>query len=141
MIFRINGQPIQSRLLITKGYWYTATPYSRFAEGINAANREACRIAGILIADGINVFSPIAHSHAIAMHSGLDPLDLQMWIEGDKPMMGAAEGLIVVEMDGWRESVGVQHEIKVFQEAAKPIVHLSLEDSGNVHFTDYGTAA
>lgn len=37
----------------------------------------------------------------------------------DRPLMDAAGGMILVTMEGWEDSKGVNHEMKVFLEAGK----------------------
>lgn len=103
---------------------YLATPYTKYAAGIDAAFRDASALAAELLRAGIAVYSPIAHCHPLAIHGGLDPLDHSVWIPFDAAMMDAAKVLIVAHMDGWRESFGVTHEIGVFARAGKPIYDL-----------------
>ena len=104
---------------------YVGTPYTRYKGGIDAAFRDACKVTARLVAAGINVYSPIAHTHPIAIHGGLDPLDLTLWLDFDAAMMMKADGMIVARMDGWERSSGVQHEIDVFTAANKPVFHLN----------------
>lgn len=106
------------------GFYYLGTPYSKYRGGLEAAFVEASRIAAALIAEGLAVFSPIAHSHPIAMHGRLDPLAHGLWLPLDEPLMRAADGLIVAEMEGWRESYGLSVEIDHFRRAGKPIFHI-----------------
>lgn len=105
-------------------FFYLATVYSRHPHGIEAAHREACIQAAYLIRHGVPVYSPIAHTHPIAIHGALDPLDHDIWLPADEPMMRAAVGLIVCKMHGWETSKGVQHEIDVFEKADKPIIFM-----------------
>lgn len=107
------------------GYWYVATPYSKHPRGTESAYREACEATALLIRAGITVFSPIAHSHAIAIYGGIDPLDHELWMRVDRPMVDAACGCIVVEMDGWQDSRGVAVEIELFSTAGRPIIHMT----------------
>ncbi len=100
---------------------YLATPYSKYPGGLEAAFRLACEATGLLIRAGIGVYSPIAHTHPVAMASGLDPLDHAIWLPADAPMMAAAGSLIVVMADTWERSYGIGEEIKAFQAAGKPI--------------------
>lgn len=104
-----------------EGFWYLATPYSKYPQGIEAAFQCACSAAARLIERGVNVYSPIAHTHPIAMNGGLDPLDHTIWMPLDEPMMRAAHGLFVLEMPGWDTSKGVAEEIAHFKAAGKPI--------------------
>lgn len=101
--------------------WYLATPYSKYKDGIQAAFEEACRAAAYLMKMGDHVYSPIAHSHPIAMIGGLDPLDHDMWMALDEKAMRGCDGLIVLKMDGWDQSKGVGIEIDAFAKAGKPI--------------------
>lgn len=104
---------------------YLASPYSKFRGGdIEAAFIEASKIAAKLLLAGIKIYSPIAHTHPIAVHGGLDPLDLSIWLPFDEAMMSAASILIVAHMDGWDASKGVAHEIKFFETRGKPIYDL-----------------
>jgi len=106
------------------GYWYLATPYSRFPDGTEAAYHEACRIARVLIDHGIGVFSPIAHSHGISLTGPANSLDHGYWLRADKPLMDAAAGLLVARLPTWRESFGVTYERGAFLVASKPILYV-----------------
>ena len=106
-------------------FWYLASPYSKYPCGLNCAFVDVCKQATLLVEQGIPVFSPIAHTHPIALHGGLDPLDHSIWIPADEPFMRAASGLIVLKLDGWKESHGVKIEIDHFLEARKPVVFMT----------------
>lgn len=103
---------------------YMASPYTRYVAGPEAAFIEASRIAGQLAKQGIIVFSPIAHSHPLAVYGGVDGLDGPFWKKFDAPFITACDSLIVAMMDGWRASEGVTHEIAEFRKAGKPILYL-----------------
>ena len=103
---------------------YLATPYSRFPRGQNRAYIEACELAGRLILAGINVFSPIAHSHGIALAAHIDPLDQRFWNDFDAVFLEKCDTLIVAHMDGWDQSSGIAHEIAEFQKAGKSVFDL-----------------
>lgn len=108
--------------LATDGFWYVGTPYSKYPGGIDLAFKVTCRITAEFIRRGVPVFSPIAHSHPVAVHGGIDPLDHKIWLPADAPMVRAAHGLIVVQMDTWAESVGLRHEIEAVKAAGKPVL-------------------
>ncbi len=105
--------------------YYLATVYSKSPRGIEAAFEDAARLAGRLLKIGIVVYSPIAHTHPIAMFSGIDPLDHSIWLDFDARMMRAADACLVATMTGWRESYGVNHEIEFFKAAGKPVLYLN----------------
>lgn len=105
-------------------YWYIGSPYSKYPGGLQEAFRIACAETARFMAAGVPVFCPIAHSHSVAQHGDLPKKDHDFWMSVDKPMVDAAIGLIVLTMEGWRESEGLQQEIKWFKEARKPIRYL-----------------
>lgn len=107
------------------GFHYLGSPYSLYPDGIEEAHAEVCRIAGKLIALGLSVHCPIAHSHSIAHYAALDPLDHEIWLPAERALMDSAASLIVVKMDTWRDSYGIGVEVDVFRNAGKPIFYLN----------------
>lgn len=103
-------------------FYYLATPYSKYEDGLDAASHDACALAAEFIKQGTNVFCPIAHSHAISDH-GLDKTDCVAWLALDRPLLDAADGVIVAMLPGWEESHGVRQEIKWAEEAGKEIIY------------------
>lgn len=103
---------------------YLATPYTKYAGGIDAAFQAAAKLAARLLKNNVRIYSPIAHTHPLAIHGGMDPLDHAIWLPFDEAMMEASDALVVAHMDGWHHSYGIQHEIKVFANAGKPIFDL-----------------
>ncbi len=106
-------------------FFYLATPYSKYAGGIDAAFAMACRTAAALLKAGLPVFSPIAHSHPIAVHGEIDPYNHSIWLPADRSMMESALALIVYCESGWLDSFGMWEEIKEFKKAGKPVLYLS----------------
>lgn len=113
-------------LRLLHGYWYLATPYSKYPDGLEAAFKHACQIAGQLISSKIPVYSPISHTHPIALYSGMDQLNHQIWLPADEPLMDAAHGLLVAELPSWRESYGIRIEIERFTRNHKPVINLPI---------------
>lgn len=103
---------------------YLATPYSKYPAGIESAFAHACTIAGDLLVNGVKVYSPIAHTHPIAVHAEIDPLDHDIWLPFDRAMMDAADVCVVAKMPGWQASKGIAHEIKYFEACDKPVFYL-----------------
>ena len=104
-----------------RSYWYIATVYSKHPEGIEAAFRMACEASAWLVRNKVPIFSPIAHTHPIAVHGKIDPYDHSIWMSQDKPLMEPAHGLIIVETEGWQTSKGICIETDFFQERLRPI--------------------
>jgi hypothetical protein len=106
------------------GFWYLATPYSRYPYGTEAAFRGAVDAAAICIRSGVMVFSPIAHSHPIAV-SGQIAGHFEQWAELDEAMIRASNGMIVVEMEGWKDSAGIKAEIDLCHCFGKAVYFMS----------------
>ena len=104
---------------------YLATPYSHEDEKIrllrfNAVNKKA----GELMLAGYGVFSPISHSHPVALTMKANKVSNSwpFWEKQDIPFLEHwADELWVLQLDGWSESIGVSAEIKRAQELGKPV--------------------
>lgn len=103
---------------------YLASPYSKYTHGIDNAYVKASMAAGWLMRQGVKVFCPISHSHPIAVYGGVDPVSHEIWLPADKPFMRAAAGLVVLMLDGWRDSHGIQYEMAYFTAKEKPIRYM-----------------
>lgn len=103
---------------------YVGTPYTRYQKGIEMAFIDACKLTGRLLQEGLRVYSPIAHTHPIAIHGKIDPLDHKIWLPFDAAIMAKADAMIVAQLDTWDKSTGVAHEIAVFKAAGKPIFYM-----------------
>jgi hypothetical protein len=106
------------------GFWYVATVYTKHPAGIDEAAKEAARATAWLMKRGVPCFSPICHTHSIAIEGGIDPLDHGFWLPADDPMMRKAHGLIVMKMPGWEESHGIAYEIGRFEGMQKPVIRM-----------------
>lgn len=102
---------------------YLATPYTKFKGGLEEANRLSSLYASTLLKAKLPVFSPIAHSHAIAVHGHLAGKDHSIWMPLDFAFTESAFALLVCKMPGWEESYGIGLEIEFFQKNKKPIYY------------------
>jgi hypothetical protein len=96
--------------------------------------RLACKIAGALMAKGHYVFSPIAHSHPIALHSNIGGAWAQ-WQDFCTLMVNRCDQLGIVALPGWSKSVGIAEEAAIAAHLGKPIF---LIDPDSLEFTLYG---
>jgi hypothetical protein len=105
-----------------RGYYYLATPYSKWVHGLDDANTVAQKLAARLLLLRLPIYCPIAHTHGIAMHTKdeVDARDHGFWMAADKPLFDAACGLLIADLPGWKESKGVQMEIEWCKEQKKP---------------------
>lgn len=93
---------------------YLASPYSSPDASIRLARYDAaCRAAAWLMKLGHLVFSPIAHSHGIARYCNNDQ-PWEFWRRQDEWFLERAHALVVLCIDGWETSIGVNAEIQAF---------------------------
>lgn len=69
------------------------------------------------------VFSPISHTHPIALAGDL-PKGWEFWKEYDISFIEWADEIQVLMLDGWEESTGVTAEIGIAHHENKPVVYL-----------------
>lgn len=111
------------------GYWYLASPYTKYEAGKSAAFQDIAMVAARLMALDVALFCPIAHSHVVetAGKSLLSEKPEKFWLEDmDAPLMRGSVGMILACMQGWEASSGVNFELRHFAEAEKPIILLDV---------------
>lgn len=116
--------PDAFKLLMSHGLFYLATPYTKFPRGIHVAYQEASKLAAELMSHGIDVYSPITHTHSMAMHGKISPLNHAVWLQFDEKMMARCDALLVAKLDSWERSYGIAQEIGAFAKARKPVFYL-----------------
>ena len=100
---------------------YLASPYSDFDPAIRLQRfQAACKATAELMNEGVRIFSPIAHTHPIAMAGDL-PLGWDFWEQYDREMIAVCDELIVLCLDGFEDSRGVQAEIAIAKELGIPV--------------------
>ena len=113
---------------MSEGITYLASPYSHPAAEIREWRfQAACQAAAHLMELGYIVYSPIAHTHPIAM-AGKLPTDWEYWRRVDEAFLERCSKLIVLHIVGWDTSVGVQAEMKIAERLGLPIRHIGLEE-------------
>ena len=76
------------------------------------------------MAQGHIVYSPISHSHPIAVQCDL-PLDYDHWEEADKAFIDWCDAVYVVRIPGWKKSTGVTKEIEYARSQGKGVIYSS----------------
>jgi len=103
---------------------YLATPYSDDDPEIRKQRFLIVNVvAAKLMAAGDHVFSPISHTHPIALAGDL-PKGWDYWEKYDRIMLAACTKLIVVCQDGWSKSTGVTAEVKIAHEMGIPVEYM-----------------
>jgi nucleoside 2-deoxyribosyltransferase len=105
---------------------YLASPYSDNDAEVRERRFEAvCRAAAKLIHSGKSVYAPIAHTHPICRY-GL-PGDWQFWQHHDRKYIEICDEVVVLMLDGWDKSEGVQAEISIAREMGKPVTFIRVD--------------
>lgn len=80
--------------------------------------------------DGINVISPITHSHRMVPYLGTEKkyASWKFWKNVDMDFLDRCDCMVVCKIKGWKESVGVQAEIKYCEEKEIPFFYLDFDD-------------
>lgn len=107
---------------------YLATPYSDPDPSVRQVRYEtACIVAAELMSRGRIVFSPVAHSHGIALHGVLNPLDRPFWLAQDMPHLLDSDVLLIVHMPGWDQSEGIKAEVAAANKHGIEVRHFDPE--------------
>jgi len=110
---------------------YLSVPYSGQEE---LSFHVSCTVASNLMLQGMCVFSPIIHSHALVCEDKTLPKnDHDFWLKQDLTILEKCDILAVVTLHGWEESRGVQEEIAFANENFIPIIYLhpTIKSVGN----------
>ena len=88
----------------------------------NQRFRAACRATAALLREGHTVFSPVVFGHSLASFD--TPGDWDFWEPHDREHLRQANALVVLTLQGWKESIGVQAEIGIARALGLPIAYL-----------------
>jgi len=107
---------------------YLASPYSHPDPLVREARFDgACRATADLVHAGRAVFSPIVHGHPL-VRFGL-PTDWAFWQRFDTEHLWRCDEVLVLQIDGWRESEGVRAEVELARAMGKRVEFLAVEDA------------
>lgn len=103
---------------------YLAGPYSHPQAAIREMRFEMLtKAAADLMLGGSVVYSPITHGHTVTTRHDL-PLEWDFWRRQSLAMLKGSDRLIVVMLEGWRDSVGVTAEVEHAQNLGIPINYI-----------------
>ena len=110
---------------------YLASPYSHpDKDVVEKRFAQVMKITAHLTRFGYIVFSPILHSHPLAVHHRLNG-DWDFWKRIDTAFIKASGLLLVAKLDGWEESKGVTAEIEIAEKYGIPIEFLEILATGS----------
>lgn len=107
---------------------YLAGPYSSVHIHIRDRRyNQISFVAAELMRRGEIVYSPITACHHIAADYDL-PFDATYWLKQNLEFLAHCDKLLVLQLDGWENSVGLKREIEFATEKNIPIEYIKLED-------------
>ncbi len=108
---------------------YLASPYSHKDEHVRMIRALLVTAVGsMLIEEGIHVYGPITESYSYANINPKIDGKWEFWEEHDLLMIDKCDEVWVLQLKGWRESVGVNAEINYAKLHKKPLRFLELSE-------------
>ena len=113
---------------------YLACPYTHQDKEVMRNRFKTVTDAAVnLLNQGVYVFSPISYN---APWEEYDlPHTFSFWEQFDKSFIARMDSIIVLTIDGWKESVGVTEEIKFAEDLRIPVYYCTLEEIENGQLT------
>lgn len=108
---------------------YLASPYSHQNKTIMYKRFiDVCNVAGKLTNLGYYIMSPISMNHPWKEHCDIEiGYTWEFWQKFDTELINNCYAVWVCTMDGWKESTGVQAEIKIAKKSGKEIKYVNPE--------------
>jgi hypothetical protein len=101
---------------------YLACPYTHAEEHMHQQRYEqVTAVAAELMRRGHVIYSPITSMHYLARKLKANEID---WLQHDLAILARCDKLIVLQLDGWRDSVGLKREIEFATEKNIPITYI-----------------
>ena len=102
---------------------YLASPYSHPDPLVRHARFDAaCRAAARLTLAGTPVLASVIQGHAMLRYGV--PGDWSFWAPLARAYIARCDELIVLKLDGWRESQGVRAELALARELGRRVNYL-----------------
>ena len=120
-----NGSSANGRRIIYLACQYAHPDLSVRNERFRLATNTAAKI----ISQGYIVYSPITMTHPldVVLAGHHNTLGSDYWVNFDEAFMDACSEMIVLQIEGWDESLGIKREIEYFKAQGKPIYYLPKE--------------
>lgn len=107
-------------------FHFISSPYSGTDEECEERARITAEVCGKLLRRDYHVISPAVHSHTITKAVSFTTEERRSLIlDFGLSLLRKASGMIVLEIDGWEKSFGVQAEIALCQELSIPVKYLN----------------
>jgi hypothetical protein len=102
---------------------YLASPYSHPDEKVREERYLKAMEAVVSLLERMHIYSPIVHCHHMAIkYAG--PTDAEHWREYNEDFIRSSTGIIVLCIEGWKESIGVRMEVMYAVGQGIPVKYL-----------------
>lgn len=94
--------------------YYLANPYNGTDKQRQERFEQCCKVTSYFIKNGIHVFSPIVHNHAMLETVQDWTVDERknLILPYDFSFLGRSSAMILLKLDGWEKSYGVEKELE-----------------------------
>ena len=107
---------------------YLAAPYSHADQEVMEARYQfITKVTGHLMKKGEVIFSPVTHSHPVAMIGNV-PNNWEFWRKQDFAILERCDRLLVLMLQGWDVSVGVSAEILFANSLGMSVRYINLDE-------------
>jgi hypothetical protein len=105
-------------------YHYLASPYTHPEHEVMERRYDAALHAlNFLLRRKLWTYSPIVHCHALSKSYDL-PRTHDFWQAYNHAMLDTAKGLIILAIEGWNESRGIEDELTTARKLLLPVSFL-----------------
>ena len=109
---------------------YISCPYTHVDLAVQKYRyRISCIAASKLFAAGIVCFNPLANSVPAVEFGGID-LTHSQWLDIDFEILRRCDEILLLGLEGWRQSVGVKSELCEAMARGKPVTQIMEADIG-----------
>lgn len=117
-----------------RGLYYLAGPHKGTPQQEIYRVETSLKITTESLAQGIHIFSPIVYGKQITEALNFQPLEerRQMMMTYLLDFLRVSKGLILVTMEGWEKSWGVNQELIFCQQKSIPVYIMSPEVTKNI---------
>ena len=106
-------------------FTYLASPYTAPTRVLREKRfRMVARAAAKRMVTGEVVYSPIVHGHIVETVGDIGEQSHSFWMRQCFPMLRHAGKLVVLMLEGWESSMGVQMEIETARASGIPIEYM-----------------
>lgn len=113
-------------------FYYLASPYSHPDKRVIDYRVDlAYNHHALLLSRGVFSFCPVWSCHEAALRYDM-PKDAEYWKRYNRAFIQVSAGIIVCDMDGWRQSKGVMWEFEMAGEFLLPVYLMTI--SGDAYF-------